>query len=93
MLSALGATMAMDHRRIAALIDELEQEVSGPLNSDWRELVRRLLYGLHSLLELHLQREDMPLWALLSPAERQSLHAHLTGLRRKPKRSLSHWPT
>lgn len=53
MLSALGATMAMDHRLIAALIDELEQEVSGPLNSDWRELVRRLLYGLHSLLELH----------------------------------------
>ena len=84
-LAAVGgatATMVADHRRIAALIDSLAALADRPLEPGDRERARRLLYGLHALLELHFDKEEtlyLPLLARLSPGERRALHAHLAG--------------
>ncbi len=84
-LSAVGdatATMVADHRRIAALVDSLAALADRPLEEGDRERARRLLYGLHALLEVHFEKEEtlyLPLLARLSPDERRALHAHLAG--------------
>ena len=75
-------TMAIDHRFIGGMVEELEGLESSPLSEPERERVRRLLYGLETLLEVHFTKENeayVPLLNRLSAAERRELHSRLTG--------------
>ncbi len=59
-------------RRISSVIDELDPV--GPDNDDIIEL-RRLLYGLHAILQLHFAQEDEGYLSLADdekPLERSS---------------------
>ena len=83
-LRAVGGatrTMTIDHRFVAEMVGALEAIARGPLDAAGRERSRRLLYGLRALLEVHFTKENeayVPLLERLSPAERRTLHAHLT---------------
>jgi quercetin dioxygenase-like cupin family protein/hemerythrin-like domain-containing protein len=83
-LGAIGGatrTMAVDHRRIAALVADLEKLGAGSIEGQQAPL-RRVLHELRALLEVHLQKEEevyLPALAGLSPDERRSLYARLAG--------------
>ncbi len=85
MLRAVGGatrTMSTDHRFIGQMVEELEGIEKGSLSETERERVRRLLYGLQALLEVHFTKENevyVPLLNRLSAAERRALHARLSG--------------
>jgi len=75
-------TMSIDHRFVGRMVEDLETLEKGPLSDTDRQLVRRLLYGLEALLEVHFTKENevyVPLLNRLSAAERKELHARLTG--------------
>ena len=75
-------TMSIDHRFIGDMIFQLDSLAEGPLGEPERERVRRLLYGLQAVLEVHFTKENeayVPLLARLAPAERRALHARLAG--------------
>jgi hypothetical protein len=65
--STLGRWRHRHHRQIEVVVEELEQVTGDPLTS---ESVRRLLYGLQALRELHLQEDEvhLPIVARPSPA-------------------------
>jgi quercetin dioxygenase-like cupin family protein/iron-sulfur cluster repair protein YtfE (RIC family) len=75
-------TMSIDHRFVGRMVEDLETLEQGPLSDTDRQLVRRLLYGLEALLEVHFTKENevyVPLLNRLSADERKELHARLTG--------------
>ena len=75
-------TMSIDHRFIGAMVEALQAAGEGPLSGADRERVRRLLYGLQVLLEVHFTKENeayVPLLNRLSSTERRALYAHLAG--------------
>lgn len=75
-------TMTIDHRFIGEMVETLETVSKGPLSEAERERIRRLLYGLQALLEVHFTKENeayVPLLRRLSPAERRELYARLAG--------------
>ena len=75
-------TMSIDHRFAAELVDRLEGIAHSPLSGADREQLRRLLYGLQTLLEVHFIKENdayVPLLNRLSPWERRHLYERLTG--------------
>lgn len=84
-LRAIGGatrTMAIDHRFIRELVETLASVRQGPLSEAERERVRRLLYGLQALLEVHFTKENeayVPLLNRLSLPERSELYARLAG--------------
>jgi quercetin dioxygenase-like cupin family protein len=75
-------TMSIDHRFVGRMVEDLEALEKGPLSETDRQLVRRLLYGLEALLEVHFTKENevyVPLLNRLSAGERRELHRRLTG--------------
>ena len=75
-------TMSIDHRFVGELVDRLEALARSPLSGSDREQVRRVLYGLQTLLEVHFAKENeayVPLLNRLSPPERRHLYERLTG--------------
>lgn len=75
-------TMSIDHRFVAELVERLEDVARSPLSASDREQVRRLLYGLQTLLEVHFTKENevyVPLLNRLAPSERRQLHERLAG--------------
>ena len=84
-LGAIGGaahTMAADHRRIAALVADLEELSAGPIGEGRQAPLRRVLHELRALLDVHLQKEEeeyLPLLARLSPDEQRALYARLAG--------------
>jgi quercetin dioxygenase-like cupin family protein/iron-sulfur cluster repair protein YtfE (RIC family) len=84
-LRAIGGathTMSIDHRFVGQMVNQLEGLAAGALSEREREQVRRLLYGLQTLLEVHFTKENeayVPLLNRLSPAERRELYERLAG--------------
>lgn len=79
-----GATrsMSIDHRFVGQMVDELSSLGEGVLSSESKESIRRLLYGLQALLQVHFTKENevyVPLLNRLSPAERRRLYDRLSG--------------
>lgn len=75
-------TMSIDHRFVGKLVNRLDAVAHSPLSESDREQLRRLLYGLQTLLEVHFTKENeayVPLLNRLSPAERRALYERLTG--------------
>ena len=75
-------TMSIDHRFVGRWVEDLESLEKGPPSETDRRLVRRLLYGLEALLEVHFTKENevyVPLLNRLSADERRELHTRLTG--------------
>lgn len=75
-------TMSIDHRFVGELVDRLEGVAGSRLSESEREHLRRLLYGLQTLLEVHFAKENeayVPLLNRLSPPERRQLYERLTG--------------
>ena len=75
-------TMSIDHRFVGELVDRLEGIAHSPLSGSDQEQLRRLLYGLEMLLEVHFTKENevyVPLLNRLSPPERSQLYERLTG--------------
>ncbi len=74
-------TMSIDHRFVGQMVEELDEIGRSRLVDSDREEVRRLLYGLQTLLTVHFTKENeayVPLLNSLSPAARRLLHAQLT---------------
>lgn len=104
LLRAVGGatrTMSIDHRFVGALVDRVEGIAKSPLSDADREQLRRLLYGLQTLLDVHFTKENeayVPLLNRLSPPERRQLYERLTGgihtnaTATYPRRS-EPWPT
>ena len=79
-----GATrsMSIDHRFVGQMVDDLGSLGEGVLSSESKESIRRLLYGLQALLQVHFTKENevyVPLLSRLSPAERRALYDRLSG--------------
>lgn len=75
-------TMTIDHRFIGELVEKVATVSQGSLSDVEREHVRRLLYSLQTLLEVHFTKENeayVPLLNRLSAAERRELYARLAG--------------
>lgn len=75
-------TMSIDHRFVGELVDRLQGVAHSSLSGSDREQLRRLLYGLQTLLEVHFTKENeayVPLLNRLSPPERRQLYERLTG--------------
>lgn len=75
-------TMSIDHRFVGELVDRLEGIARSSLSGSDREQLRRLLYGLQTLLAVHFTKENeayVPLLNRLSPPERRRLYQRLTG--------------
>jgi len=84
-LRAVGGatrTMSIDHRFVGTMVEELSGLGEGLLSSENKEQIRRLLYGLQALLQVHFTKENevyVPLLNRLSPSERHQLHDRLSG--------------
>ena len=84
-LRAVGGatrTMSIDHRFVGQMVEELSGLGEGLLSSANKERIRRLLYGLQALLQVHFTKENevyVPLLNRLSPSERHQLHDRLSG--------------
>ena len=64
------------------MVDELSGLSEGVLSSESKESIRRVLYGLQALLQVHFTKENevyVPLLSRLSPAERRRLYDRLSG--------------
>jgi iron-sulfur cluster repair protein YtfE (RIC family) len=85
MLRALGGatrTMSIDHRFVGQMVEELSGLGEGLLSSANKERIRRLLYGLQAVLQVHFTKENevyVPLLNRLSPSERHQLYDRLAG--------------
>ena len=63
-------------------MEELSGLSEGVLSSANKERMRRLLYGLQALLQVHFTKENevyVPLLNRLSPSERHQLYDRLSG--------------
>jgi quercetin dioxygenase-like cupin family protein/iron-sulfur cluster repair protein YtfE (RIC family) len=84
-LRAVGGatrTMSIDHRFVGQMVGELSALGEGLLSSAIKERIRRLLYGLQALLQVHFTKENevyVPLLNRLSASERHQLHDRLSG--------------
>jgi len=84
-LRAVGGatrTMSIDHRFVGQMVGELSALGEGLLSSANKERIRRLLYGLQALLQVHFTKENevyVPLLNRLSASERHQLHDRLSG--------------
>jgi quercetin dioxygenase-like cupin family protein/iron-sulfur cluster repair protein YtfE (RIC family) len=84
-LRAVGGatrTMSIDHRFVSQMVEELSGLSEGLLSSMNKERIRRLLYGLQALLQVHFTKENevyVPLLNRLSPSERHQLYDRLSG--------------
>ena len=84
-LRAVGGatrTMSIDHRFVGQMVEELSGLGEGILSSANKERIRRLLYGLQALLQVHFTKENevyVPLLNRLSPSERHQLYDRLSG--------------
>jgi quercetin dioxygenase-like cupin family protein/iron-sulfur cluster repair protein YtfE (RIC family) len=84
-LRAVGGatrTMSIDHRFVGQMVGELSTLGEGLLSSANKERIRRLLYGLQALLQVHFTKENevyVPLLNRLSASERHQLHDRLSG--------------
>jgi quercetin dioxygenase-like cupin family protein/iron-sulfur cluster repair protein YtfE (RIC family) len=84
-LRAVGGatrTMSIDHRFVGEMVEELSGFSDGLLSSASKERIRRLLYGLQALLQVHFTKENevyVPLLNRLSPSERHQLYDRLSG--------------
>ena len=84
-LRAVGGatrTMSIDHRFVGEMVAELGGLSDGLLSSANRERIRRLLYGLQAILQVHFTKENeayVPLLNRLSPFERHQLYDRLSG--------------
>jgi hypothetical protein len=84
-LRAVGGatrTMSIDHRFVGQMVEELSGLGEGLLSSANKERMRRLLYGLQALLQVHFTKENegyVPLLYRLSPSERHQLYDRLSG--------------
>ena len=85
MLRAVGGatrTMSIDHRFVGQMVEELSGLGEGLLSGANKERIRRLLYGLQALLQVHFTKENevyVPLLNRLSPSERHQLYDRLSG--------------
>lgn len=85
LLRAVGGatrTMSIDHRFVGELVEQLEGIARSRLSGSDRAQLRRVLYGLQTLLQVHFTKENeayVPLLNRLSPAERRGLYELLTG--------------
>jgi Hemerythrin HHE cation binding domain len=74
--------MTIDHRFVAAMVEELPAMADGPLAEEGRRRAQRLLHGLKALLDVHFNKENevyVPLLDRLTPSERAALHDRLAG--------------
>ena len=84
-LRAVGGatrTMSIDHRFVGEMVEELSDLGEGPLSRAKKERIRRLLYGLQALLQVHFTKENevyVPLLNRLSASERHQLYDRLSG--------------
>jgi hypothetical protein len=85
LLRAVGGatrTMSIDHRFVGEMVEELGGLGEGLLSRANIESIRRLLYGLQALLQVHFTKENevyVPLLNRLSPSERHQLYDRLSG--------------
>jgi len=84
LLRAVGGatrTMSIDHRFVGEMVEELGGLGEGLLSRANKECIRRLLYGLQALLQVHFTKENevyVPLLNRLSPSERHQLYDRLS---------------
>ena len=83
--------MSRSHREISRLINRLEvatKRIDGPMTKGDVDEIRRLLYGLHAILALHMAQEEEGFLSLAGPIDTASGAAsdatapgaeHLTG--------------
>jgi quercetin dioxygenase-like cupin family protein/iron-sulfur cluster repair protein YtfE (RIC family) len=85
LLRAVGGatrTMSIDHRFVGEMVEELSGLGEGLMSSASKERMRRLLYGLQAVLQVHFTKENeayVPLLNRLSPSERHQLYDRLSG--------------
>ena len=85
------STLSRSHREISRLINRLEvatERIDGPMTKGDVDEIRRLLYGLHAILALHMAQEEEGFLSLAGPIDTASGTAsdapasgveHLTG--------------